>query len=1257
MKSSKKSKSGKEDLLGAEDEYKQKTPHEHVLDLPDTYIGSVEKDNELMFINNDNYDDEGDEPMVVEESIEYVSGYFKIFDEIIVNARDHSTRKEKKCKNIKINIKKDIGEITVWNDGEGIPIVKRSDADVYTPEFIFARLLTSSNYDKKGKTTGGKNGYGAKLANIYSVEFEVKTIGRYLDKNGKVKLAEYTQLFENNMYKIHKPVINYNIDQKSKQYTQIRYIPDYKRFNMDGLSSDMYNLLIRRCYDLGACTSKSVSVKVNGKDVKCRDFKDYIKLYYSDNEKVKLTYEKVNSRWEIGAVFNPDKGDRCISFANGINTYRGGTHEHHVINNVVQKVIRYINSQKKYEKLKISPAVVKQYLTFFVNCVIEDPKFSSQTKEYLESKVASWTISNHKDAKCNFSDEFVESLCKSGLQKTVVELTEFKESKGLSKTDGKKVGRLSDVEKLIDAEWAGKRNSNQCYLFLTEGDSARAFAVSGLGVIGSQRYGVFPLRGKLLNVRSAAPKQIMGNKEFNNLKKILGLKQGEKYTDKSKLRYGGIVILTDQDADGFHIKGLIINMLEHFWPELLLMDGFIKTLNTPLLKVWKKSDKKRKNINKFYSVREFDEWKSKNKIDMSKYNSKYYKGLGTSSDKEAKECFEDFDKKLVSFYWEHVKKELDNNSDSDSEIDISDKEDDIMDFDKEDKEDKKTKKTIVTKKASNDKTKEIFDSESHIAIAKAFDKKKVAERKKWIRSYDKTKTLEYDSSLTEVSYSDFIDKELIEFSVLDNERSLPNLMDGLKPSTRKIIFACFERGRSKGEIKVSQLAGYVSEHTDYHHGEKSLMDAIIGLAQNYPCSSNNINLLKPNGNFGYRRNMGKDHASARYIFTELESITSKIFREEDFELLEYHYDDGKRVEPKFYVPIIPMSLINGGEGIGTGFSSKIPPHNPRDVIMNIKRLLNDKKPLEMVPWFQGFKGTIERKQSNIYDDDSVDMSKDDLSFVVTGKYEMNSNKIHITEFPSNYGSIDNYEKYLESKISVAKDDNNILEDVTFNRSNNFLDVTAKFKMQELRKLMKKSNGIDKFLKIKMNMSIKNIHLFDHNEHLRKYDSTIHVLQEYYKIRLNFYHKRKEFYLKKLRNELNIYKYKVKFIKEYMNGTIKLNKVKKAKIIEQLVDGKYPKLSNDHRNPVEKRTYQYLTGMSIMTLSEEEIDELEKKSKNCQEIYDEYENITVKEIWEKELDELLISYKEWEKKWSIEMESEKQVKVKGKKKSKAKKRIK
>lgn len=622
--------------LKVEEEYKQKTHHEHILDLPDTYIGSVEKDHELLYINNDSYDkDDEIDGMIIEESIEYVSGFFKIFDEIIVNARDHSTRKEKKCKNIRIDINKEKGEITVWNDGDGIPVKKHGEMDIYTPELIFGRLLTSSNYDKKGKTTGGKNGYGAKLANIYSTEFEVKTVGKCMNNN-KTKIAEYTQVFKDNMYNINKPVINYDIDQKTKEYTQIRYIPDYKRFNMDGLSSDMYNLLIRRCYDLGACTPKSVSVKVNGNNVKCRDFKDYIKLYYAEKSKPKITYEKVNSRWEIGAVFNPDKGDRCVSFVNGINTYRGGTHESHVINNVVQRVIKYINAQKKYEKLKISPANVKQYLTFFINCVIEDPKFSSQTKEYMESKVASWTVSNHKDARCNFSDEFIELLCKSGLQKEVVELSEFKENKGLSKTDGKKVGRLSDVEKLIDADWAGKRNSQQCYLFLTEGDSARAFAVSGLGVIGSKKYGVFPLKGKLLNVRNANPKQILANKEFNNLKKILGLKQGEKYKDKSKLRYGGIVILTDQDADGFHIKGLIINMFEHFWPELLLMDDFIKTLNTPLLKVWKMSDKKKTNINQFYSVREFDEWKEKNKIDMSKYNSKYYKGLGTSSDKEAK---------------------------------------------------------------------------------------------------------------------------------------------------------------------------------------------------------------------------------------------------------------------------------------------------------------------------------------------------------------------------------------------------------------------------------------------------------------------------------------------------------------------------------------------------------------------------------------------------------------------------------------------
>ena len=182
-------------------------------------------------------------------------------------------------------------------------------------------------------------------------------------------------------------------------------------------------------------------------------------------------------------------------------------------------------------------------------------------------------------------------------------------------------------------------------------------------------------------------------------------------------------------------------------------------------------------------------------------------------------------------------------------------------------------------------------------------------------------------------------------------------MDGLKISLRKILFSTFKR-RLTSEIKVAQLSGYVSEHSGYHHGEASLNGGIIGMAQNF-VGSNNINLLVPNGQFGTRLAGGKDSASERYIFTLLNTITRHIFPEHDDAILEYLDDDGQSVEPIYYVPIIPMILINGS-GIGTGFSSKVLPYKPTDIIewLEHKIRTNEGSGVEFVPYYHGFKGSI-----------------------------------------------------------------------------------------------------------------------------------------------------------------------------------------------------------------------------------------------------------------------------------------------------------
>lgn len=280
------------------------------------------------------------------------------------------------------------------------------------------------------------------------------------------------------------------------------------------------------------------------------------------------------------------------------------------------------------------------------------------------------------------------------------------------------------------------------------------------------------------------------------------------------------------------------------------------------------------------------------------------------------------------------------------------------------------------------------------AVELAFSKKMVEARKDWLtsgmeerrrrRENGEKEIYLYEHNTHEVTYKDFINKELILFSNMDNERSIPSLVDGFKPGQRKVIYTCFKRN-DKREVKVAQLAGSVGELSAYHHGEMSLMSTIINLAQNF-VGSNNINLLEPHGQFGTRLQGGKDAASPRYIFTMLSPLARKLFPPLDDPLLAHLYDDNLRIEPEYYVPIIPMVLVNGAEGIGTGWSTKVPNYDPRAIVDNIKRMIRNEEPVEMNPWYKGFRGTV--------------VKVDQMKYVINGEVAiLDERTIEITELP------------------------------------------------------------------------------------------------------------------------------------------------------------------------------------------------------------------------------------------------------------------
>ena len=1087
--------------------YQKKSDKQHVLDNPDTYIGSVELVDSINWL----YDQSSNG--ISSKGHLYIPGLYKLFDEGIVNARDHVIRMTDKNPVTFINIAIDEeGVITMVNDGDGIDVAIHPEHKVYIPELIFGHLRTSTNYDKnEKKIVGGKNGFGFKLVLIWSEWGMVETVDA-------TRGLKYTQKFMNNLDVIEKPTI---VKSKIKPYTKIVFKPDYKRFGVEKLDDDMRALLVKRVYDIAAITDNRVRVKYNSELIPIRNFQQYIDLYIGTKEDKTRVYEEPNKRWEYACCLAPEDEFTHVSFVNGICTNKGGKHVEYILNQIIRKLVAYI---KKKKKVDVKPNTLKEQLMLFVNCSIENPAFDSQTKDFMNTPIPKF------GSTCEVSNKFIEKIANNsglGVMDMALSLTQVKDNKDAKKTDGSKVKSIRGIPKLVDANFAGTDKSELCTLILCEGDSAKAGVISGLSKEDRNIYGVYPLKGKLLNVRDETAKKIAENKEIYEIKQIMGLENDKEYTTeeiKSKLRYSKIMFMTDQDLDGSHIKGLGINMFESLWESLVQTEGFIGFMNTPIIKA-----KKGTSVKLFYNEGEYESWKEH--TDTKGWSIKYYKGLGTSTSSEFKEYFNN--KKVVGFKWN--------------------------------------------------------EEYSKDCIDKVFNKKRADDRKLWLGNYNRKDYLNTNNE--SVPYEEFVNKEMKHFSKYDNDRSIPNLVDGIKLSQRKILYSAFKKNLNK-EIKVAQFSGYVSENSAYHHGEASLNGAIVGMAQDY-LGSNNINLLMPNGQFGTRLAGGKDSASERYIFTMLNPLTRLIFPQEDDMILDYLDDDGQLVEPIYYAPIIPMLLVNGSKGIGTGFSTDIPCYSPKEIIRYLKGKLNHEIHNEFsdMLYYEGFKGTITKTEDN--------------KFVIKGCCEIAGvDKLRITELPIGTWT-DDYKSHLETLIKNKK-----VKDFEDNSTEKDVNITITFVKGQLAK------SDEKVLKLSTTKSTTNMHAFDANENLKKYDNPQDIIDEFYIKRLEIYHKRKDKQLEDGYLKLDRLSNKARYIKCLLNDEIDLRKKKNTVIVEMLENMKFNKVDDN---------YNYLIKMPMDSVSEENVEKIMKEKDELSEYLKELQNTTVENIWLKELTKLEEEY--------------------------------
>ena len=1072
--------------------YKKLSLREQILLRPDTYIGAVTPEDIETFTWN------GSDSVFKQETVQYSRGLMRLFEEIYENATDQVSRGG----TTRIDISFADGMISVKNNTgvENIPIQLNKEG-VYYPQMIFCELLTSSNYnDNEKRLTAGRNGYGAKLTNIFSKKFIIDVV-----TNGK----HYHQECRDHMSVIDAPIVKTT---KEKNYTQITFLPDYEYFKID--PSSMLGVFYKKCCDISVCLNSlntrvkdAVSVYLNDVLVPVKKFEQYIGFYTPayrcDSSSVAekpLLFIDSEQRISIGVVMSDSF--MSIGFVNGVSC-NSGSH----VNSVVNSIVNSIRSIKKYSNVK--PAAIKSCLNIFMVTTLENPTFTTQTKEVLVTPKPSYKL----------PDQFLSKITKL-IKLSVTEQASEQDTKTLKSMNKnvKRSAKIYDIPKLMDAEKAGSAESSKCKLFICEGDSA-----AGLGrILLSQTFkynGLFPIRGRLLNVRNASAKQIAGNAEIQSLLRILGLKIGEKATN---LRYGGLVCLVDSDVFGIGaIQSLIMNFIHYWWPELL-QKKFFYYFRTPIIKLTLKN-----GVKYCYSLPEYSKFLATN---PSVKNTKYIKGLGTIEKSLGQEMAKNIPDYLIPFQ------------------PLQESENDLID--------------------------------------QTFNKDRSDDRKVWINA---TKTLEYDAEEEQsnrlangLNITEYINKDVAEFSRYNLEISIPSIMDGFKPSQRKILFTAFKKNVTNPEgIKVAQLGPMVAQLTAYKHGENNLMDTIINLAQDFT-GSNNINFLKPIGQFGSRYNNAA--ASPRYIYTALNEVTRKIFRPEDDAILKYIEDEGMSIEPEYYIPVIPTILVNGALGLGTGWSTKIPMWNVHDIIQYMKNVILHKPLNKINYYYRDFKGEI------------IPMKN---GFISQGVYSVSGNKIEITEIPLETSG-ESYKEFLHSLVLSGR-----LQDVVEKNTEVISFVVTVLDNKILEDPVKE-------LKLQKTILTSNMHLFDKNGLIKKYNNVYEIINEWMTSRFPWYAIRKRHLISELSGQLDVVSSKYRFLQMIMKDELVVYRRKRDDVIADLQKNGFKMVSD---------SYDYLLKMPVTSFTEEMLEKLQKEIDDVSGRLEDVKKTSVEQMWLNDLDDV------------------------------------
>lgn len=1232
--------------------YKSRIPAQQVYEKPSMWIGSTRKNrrNEWVYSFKDSN--------MYKKMVEVPAAVERLFLEGITNASDNCIRtRDAEEDPGKIVVTMNNKRISILNEGFPIPVDRKEDDPmIWIPEMLFGDLFSSSNYleneninaeevdedseeenqeelethAEESKNKGprrkgaGTNGVGAKAMNIFSLYFQVIIHDPHPDRK-----RIYSQIWRNNMKTKEEAIITENY-QRKESTVEIIYEIEFEKFgyknpevigNIDeeivgGYPIEVFEMFARHCCAISS--SVRVPIHFNGIVFQCENIKEYARLHYGDKVENGLIYYKwpegtdiypnkllgtfiakdknVVPIMEFIILDSPDEGEH-ISYINCMIAREGGCHMDSVWNKVGRNIITTLNAKimkMKNKNVKISIHDIKPHITIVGSFHAENPEFDSQSKAKLIYPLKKYFTKDIMISKQSF--KITETW---NLYDRLLATFEAKTDIMLKNTDGKLAKYLVKTskreDKIRDANFAGDRDIRKrmaCVFYICEGDSASIYLDTKISMIpsGKDTYGYMPARGKGLNVLNAKNDRIAENEEIALIKKYLGLKEDMDYTIDANyhtLRYGRLCVITDSDDDGNHINALILLYFKERFPSLIKR-GFFTYEKTPIVRA-----KKGKEKLDFYLTSDYEQWKETH--ESKGWKCSFYKGLASSDDK------------------------------------------DIIDDIKRDK--------II---------KIEYDDRANHTLELAFHRNFSDQRKEWISNKYITAT-EF-SGITTQSISDFINNDYIHYGIKNLGRSIPNLMDGLKISQRKILYTVYEEWNIKSnkkekyeKCKVAQFQGTVSKLTAYQHGEQNLEGTIIKMARNFP-GTNNISLLKPEGQFGSRMDEEKK-PSGRYVYITPRKILSHIFRDEDKPLLKHSLEEDKIIEPEMYLPIIPMVLVNGCRGVAIGFNTFIPNFNPLQVIDWLKQRILDTPSDEITevnPWYFGHTGIIKiidrrdkkkrngkvkvtviknkgittesttKETNDVYTDDiSVfSMSDDDvqeviqeqssqrplLTMVSFGEYHVSDGKIIITELPVGVWSND-YENYLDTLIQSKK-------------------IKTKYSQCTKEKVYFEIEGFQgpinfNTLKLRRSYGMSNMLLIDEHSHPTRYDTQYEILESFYEQRLPYFYNRKKIILSEKENRLDMLLHKMKFLNYVINEDFDFKYFKKAETIQKLEEA-----------GVNMKKYPELIKLTFESFSNEKKDSLTNKIDLLRKEIEVCNSTTAEELWLENLEELRTEYLEY-----------------------------